>query len=305
MYRIIRLSQRIKAVVTTACIIAPFFHHVHADAFTPLNETQTAQPTITIIIDDIGNNLKYGRRVLNLPQAVTVAFLPFRPHTHSLALIAAQQQRDIMLHMPMENIANKALGDGALTIELNKETFQHTIALAIESVPGARGINNHMGSLLTTRDIQMQWLMEQVDHYNLYFVDSKTTAQTVAWKVAEQRATPFLRRNVFLDHIQTTQFIAQQFEQLKADAKKYGHAVAIGHPYPETLDFLDQHLASLTEEGFTLVSAYDAVQTKYRFTVPHPLPRDIPMLAGENKEIRLVQLIPTGLRKSTINPADF
>ena len=112
-----------------------------------------------------------------------------------------------------------------------------------------------MGSLLTTLEPQMHWVMDEVKQRGLFFVDSRTTSDSVAWKVAQQRGIPSLRRDVFLDHERTTEFVHQQFMLTIEIAKRYGSAIAIGHPYPLTVEYLKLALPLLDEQGIRLVTA--------------------------------------------------
>jgi len=212
------------------------------------------QASITIIIDDIGNNLHHGRRAIDLPGAVTYSFLPFTPFSKQLAKQAHQQDKEIMLHLPMDNNHGRPLGPGGLTFKQSRLQYEQQLDNAIAAIPYVSGINNHTGSRLTANTERMQWLMQRLQHYPLYFVDSRTSANSVAAITSLKLNIPTLERNVFLDHEQSTEFIDRQFKRLVKDALKKGHAVAIGHPYPSTLSYLEKVLPQLETLGIQLVS---------------------------------------------------
>jgi polysaccharide deacetylase 2 family uncharacterized protein YibQ len=200
----------------------------------------------------MGNNLELGRRAIALPGAISYAFLPHRPYSQSLANTAHQQQKEILLHIPMSNISSRPTGLGALTPIMNKQQFLHTIDANLASIPHVRGVNNHMGSLLTQLKQPMDWLMEELKHQQLYFVDSRTSPLTVAETTAKKHDIPTLRRDIFLDNVRDTESISREFNRLIDRAKQQGYAVAIGHPYPETLSFLEQVLPTLAAQGIVL-----------------------------------------------------
>lgn len=215
---------------------------------------QQVPPTIAIIIDDMGHNLEEGRRLIELEQPITLAFLPYRRHTTELANQAHRKQKEIMLHAPMANTRNIGLGPGGLNPGMDKESMATTLRRALQSIPHVRGVNNHMGSLLTQQLEAMDWVMSELDHYPVYFVDSRTIASSVAGEVAEAYRIPTLSRDVFLDHEQTEEYVDKQFRLLIKRAKENGSAVGIGHPHKVTVDYLEKHLPELDEQGIAIAT---------------------------------------------------
>lgn len=225
-------------------------------------------PMVSIIMDDLGYNLQAGERVLELQQPVTLSILPGRPHSKQLAQLAATQGREVMVHLPMQPVAHMALGTGGLTAKMKREEFMRSVEQSIESVPYARGLNNHMGSLLTTDTSHMNWLMEAIKSQrdNFFFVDSKTSEKSIAWKIAQDHSIPNLSRDVFLDSQRSETRIREQLRALVRIAKRKGYAVAIAHPYEETLNVLAEELPQLSRSGIRFVSINTLVNA--RQTVP-------------------------------------
>jgi len=214
-------------------------------------------PQLVIILDDIGNNLSAGMRAVQLPGAVTLAVLPFTPHGQRLAEEGHQTGKEIMLHAPMSNIAGMDLGPDGLTLDLDETTLTERFRKAIADIPHIRGVNNHTGSELTAAPEPMQWVMTELKAQQLYFVDSMTTSKSVAGQTAEANDIPTLRRHVFLDNIAESDAITTEFNRAVEIARKKGFAVAIGHPYQATLDFLEQALPTLVDQGIQLVYVSD------------------------------------------------
>ncbi len=211
-------------------------------------------PTIAIIIDDMGYNLEEGERLARIEQPLTLAFLPYRRHTVSLAKLAHRQQKEIMLHAPMANTRDFALGPGGLTSDMDENNITLTLRRALQSIPYVQGVNNHMGSLLTQKLQPMDWVMRELRQYPLYFVDSRTIASSVAGEVAEAYQIPSLTRDVFLDHEQTEEFVDRQFKLLIKRAKENGSAIGIGHPHKVTVDYLEKHLPELDAQGVAIAT---------------------------------------------------
>jgi uncharacterized protein len=211
---------------------------------------------LAVVIDDVGYNKARGLRAINLPGAVTIAVLPFAPHTQALIHHAAKAGREIIVHQPMEPSASAHARSehGTLTLAMNHEKFDALVKAALDAVPMRVGLSNHTGSLLTQHHGPMRRLMSQLNQRGLYFLDSRTTPQTVALDVAHQQGVPALKRDVFLDHNPRPQAIHLAFERAISLARKQGHAVLIGQPYPQSLAYLENRLAQLPR-GINLVPA--------------------------------------------------
>lgn len=221
-----------------------------------------SRPRLVIILDDIGNNAESGNRAIALPGAITYAVLPYTPHGKMLAEQAFKANKEIMLHAPMSNISGMALGPGVLTMDMNEEDFIQALRNAIADIPHITGINNLTGSELTAALLPMQWVMLELKNQGLFFVDSMTTSDSVAEATAIAHHLPVLRRHVFLDNTRTEEAIHSEFQRALNTARQQGYAVAIGHPYPETLSYLEQALPTLQAQGVQLVSVSELIKMK-------------------------------------------
>jgi hypothetical protein len=227
-----------------------------ASGLSHAGETAVKVPMISIIIDDMGYRLVDGLQALSLPGPVTYSFLPHTPNIDRLTDIANQQGSEILVHLPMEaEHHNQLLGPGALRSSMSYDDFLKTFHDSVLSIPHAIGINNHMGSQLTTQNKHMQWLMQAVKKDGkMFFVDSRTTAKTIAGKVAHENGVATATRDVFLDHDPREALVRQQLEQLIRKARHDGTAIAIGHPLPDTLRVLHEILPELEKKhGVKLV----------------------------------------------------
>jgi polysaccharide deacetylase 2 family uncharacterized protein YibQ len=143
---------------------------------------------------------------------------------------------------------------GTLTLEMTEQQFMEATVREIAAVPYVTGLNNHKGSLLTRHPGTMAWLMRAINkHGNLFFVDSRTTKETVARQLAVEYGVPNSSRNVFLDNNPNPEAVRAQFRKLVAIAKRDGTALGIGHPLPGTLNVLEEELENLHRQGVQLL----------------------------------------------------
>ncbi|MDA9680134.1 divergent polysaccharide deacetylase family protein [Gammaproteobacteria bacterium] len=209
---------------------------------------------IAIIIDDIGHNRHAGERAIDIQAHLTFAVIPETQHAFRLASYAHDAGREVMIHLPMENTMNHPLGRLALRSGLSEQSVAKVLDQAVKLVPFASGINNHMGSALTQEPQAMLWLMRAAKHHKLFFVDSRTTHKSVASYIALQENIRTASRDVFLDNDKSLYSIDKEFRRLLALAKQRKTAIAIGHPYPSTLQYLEHAIPMLKREGVRLIS---------------------------------------------------
>lgn len=204
-------------------------------------------PRIAIIIDDLGYQYRAGQRAINLPGPISYAILPGTPSGRALALEAHDKGKEVLLHLPLESVGHDGPNDpGGITLDMSRHAFNEAFALALDSVPYAIGVSSHRGSLLTRHPGHMQWLMQEIrNREGLFFVDSYTTPDSVALQVAAESGVAATRRHVFLDNDRSLAALSREFDRLTRIAKQHGVAIAIGHPYPETLSFLEHKLLEL------------------------------------------------------------
>lgn len=227
-----------------------------------------ADARLAIIIDDIGYNQSQSERAARLDGAFTLSILPFTPHGLSSAKLAHDHGKELMLHLPMSAINNLPLGKGGLVSGMEKAVFLKAFQQDIDNIPHIQGVNNHMGSRLTQEAEPMQWLMEALRPRGLYFVDSRTSAQTKAFDIAISHQIPSLKRDVFLDDINETAAIEFQLNRALQFARQRGSAVAIGHPYPATLGVLERLQGFLDKQQVKLVYASQLLTSVQTITTP-------------------------------------
>ncbi|MGG4609112.1 divergent polysaccharide deacetylase family protein [Providencia sp. Me31A] len=203
---------------------------------------------LAIVIDDFGYRSKEDNQILALPAAVSIAILPNSPHGREVAEKAHQQGRDILIHMPMKPLSKQPLEKDTLAPSMSAEEIDRIIKNAINRVPYAKGMNNHMGSEMTSSLSGMQNVMRSLSQSNLFFLDSVTIGNTQAGNAANEYGVATLRRNIFIDNHQSEEETRTQLNKAVAYARKHGSAVAIGHPHPSTVRALQRYLPQLPSD---------------------------------------------------------
>ena len=204
---------------------------------------------LAIVLDDAGESIDVVREVERLPAAVAVAVLPNAARSAEVARSLGAQGRELLLHMPMEPLGNHGPGpgEGAVEVGLSDREIGARVERALDVVRGAAGVNNHMGSRATADRASMRPVMEVLKARGLFFLDSRTTPESVAEAVARETGLPALHRDVFLDVVSEPDAIRHALSQAVARAQAQGFAVAIGHVHLPTIDTLASELPRLAD----------------------------------------------------------
>ncbi len=228
----------------------------------PSTETEPATgPRLAIILDDLGQDLGAAQAIFTLPYPLTISVLPNNPHSVEIAQEARRRGYEVMLHLPMESLSQRRAESAELRPGMSKQQVNTLVSGFIDAVPGVAGVNNHQGSESTANVALMNELMPVLREHKLFYIDSRTTAATVAFNAARRAGVPTAYRNVpFLDDVEDISAISNQLRLALREAHEKNEAVAIGHPHPATLKALQQILPEAKSQGIRLVFASDLVR---------------------------------------------
>ncbi len=203
---------------------------------------------LALIIDDAGYSLEDLQPFLDFPGPLAIAVLPHLPYSTEAARRITAAGKELLLHMPMQPLNGENPGPGAIRVNQSDAEIEELLASAFISVPGAHGLNNHMGSRATADLRVMSTLMRSLKREGKYFVDSRTTPQSTAASAAAEWGVPFLQRDVFLDNERDAQDIEASISLGAEDARARGKAILIGHVHsPQILAIVRRQMESQPE----------------------------------------------------------
>lgn len=218
-------------------------------------ETTEKRDRVAIVIDDVGLSIPFVREIAQVKAPLTVSFLPYGASGKEQVITLKDAGFEVLVHVPMMPHVPAALAPVTLSPEMDKEETQSELNKMLDRFEGTGivGVNNHMGSLLTERAKNMGYIMEVLKKRGMFFLDSKTTGKSAAGKVAKEYGVEYISRDVFLDNKNDYNYIMGQFKQTEKKAHKNGYAVAIGHPYSQTLKALKDWLKEADKNGIEIV----------------------------------------------------
>jgi polysaccharide deacetylase 2 family uncharacterized protein YibQ len=221
----------------------------------PVSPKTGLPPRIAIVIDDLGGEDQIAQELLQWSLPITFSILPFTPHAKRLASEAHQRGKEIILHIPMEphGYPKTRPGKGVLLHDMNKEKLRRQLMEDIEAVPYIQGVSNHMGSRLMEDPGMLKIILSELKKQDLFFLDSRTTSQTVGLQTARSLGVKSGERSVFLDHSQGEEAVKQSLEQLTQVALSTGKAIGIGHPHAATIKSLKEMIPKIQEKGIEIV----------------------------------------------------
>ncbi len=215
---------------------------------------------LAIIIDDLGSDRAAAAAVFGLGYPLTISVLPHHEQSADIANEAHRRGFQVMLHLPMQSLANETPEAQELRPGMAVPEVAALVDQFLQNVPYAAGVNNHQGSQATADTALMDELMPVLRDRHLFYVDSRTTAATVAYDTAQDFGVRSAFRNVpFLDDVAEVAAVRRQLELALRGAREKREAVAIGHPHPATLQALREFLPQAQEQGVLLVHASELV----------------------------------------------
>lgn len=255
------MRQRRRTTYRTELLVLATLTIFSVATVVPAAETRATSPAlVTIIIDDLGNSLAHGRRVIALPAPIALAILPHTAYSARLATEAHRARKDVLLHLPMQPLNDAEPGPGLVEVSMPARELAVTLDYDLHTVPHAVGVNNHMGSRMTQDEAAMRRLLEALRaRGNLFFVDSRTGPNSTTARVGRSLGVPILTRDVFLDHEIDPAAIRARLDELVAIARRRGHAIGIGHPHPQTLAALEAWLATTANQNVRVASLSEMV----------------------------------------------
>lgn len=218
-------------------------------------------PKVAIIIDDLGYQEEIAERILNLNFPVAISVLPFLSDSQLVAQMAKEKGMTVLLHLPMEpHNSNVNPGKGAIFSNMNEEEIRNKMLTNLLEFPEADGINNHMGSKVTENKEIMRIVLDEIKERDIFFIDSMTSPDSVGYQLSKEMGIKTAFRSVFLDNEQNIDYIRNQISLLKEFAIRNGSAIAIGHPYCNTIDVLNELDIILEAEGVEIVKLEELLE---------------------------------------------
>ena len=217
---------------------------------------------VAIIIDDLGAGDSVTHDLLEVNRPLTFSFLPHLPHSRQIAKEAFEGGQEVMLHLPMEPYGYPKTnpGPGALFMEMAPHEIRTKVLDDLKAISHVKGVNNHMGSRMTEDEIMMEIFLEEIQKEGLFFIDSRTTQKSVAYRVARRLGMRAAYRQVFLDNVNELGYIKAQLRLLAKAALDQGQAIGIGHPCRNTVRAIREAIVSFESQGIELVHASALVE---------------------------------------------
>jgi len=225
---------------------------------------------VAIVIDDMGNSMEDLEEICGFRQPITISVLPLSPYAEETARVAHENGLEVMLHLPGESLNHQEDNDstaGLIRSDMSQEDIREIVEESIARVPYIQGVNNHMGSKITQEETVMRPILEALKRRDLFFLDSRTTADSIAFDLARKMGLPSAYRNVFLDTPVGVETSKKKLSELLRISRKTGRAIGIGHPFPETLQALREGLPLLAGSGVKIVFVSEIIRLERNKTV--------------------------------------
>ncbi|UCD58860.1 MAG: divergent polysaccharide deacetylase family protein [Candidatus Hydrogenedentota bacterium] len=225
----------------------------------PKDVSKEERPRIALIVDDVGYDIERALELLNLRRPMTISIFPQLKYSRHIAEVAHDMGYEVMMHLPMEPGEKLRRNPGFITSDMREEELYQVLDGDFESIPFIVGVNNHQGSKMTRDAGAMARVMQYLAKKQVFFVDSRTTADSIAYEVARTFDLRAAENDVFLDNEKDVEYIKERMELLMQKAEQKGKAIGVCHVHPATIEALLQMFPLIDEKGIELVYASELV----------------------------------------------
>jgi hypothetical protein len=215
---------------------------------------------IALVVDDVGYDLQKAMQLLELRRPMTISIFPQLKYSRHIAELAHDMGYEVMMHLPMDSGKRLRRNPGFISSEMSNSELAWVLERDFNSIPHVIGVNNHQGSLMTRDPESMSRVMNNLSQRNVFFIDSRTTSESVAYDVAKQYGIKSAQNNLFLDNEKDVEYIKGQMKQLMEEARQEGAAIGICHVHPTTIEALRQMLPVMEQDGIDFVFASEMVE---------------------------------------------
>lgn len=231
----------------------------------PTVRVKPAKAIIAVVIDDCGYSLSDSDFLKDVKESFTLAILPNLPYTKTIAEMAHANNKEVILHLPLEPHSSETeyektpLEKDTILTEMAEKDVRAILSRDLESVSYAEGISNHMGSKATEDIALMTKIFQELKRRDIYFLDSLVSPNSICFDLAHKMNVKFAKRNVFLDNKDNPEYIIAQISKLANKARVFGYAIGIGHYRKNTLAILKKFLPKLEASGYRLVTVSELI----------------------------------------------
>ncbi len=222
-----------------------------------------APARVAIILDDAGGNIPDYNAICSIKEPLTISVLPDMPGSERTAKAMSDAGLEVMLHLPMESVngSYRRSGGGMVNTSTSDQEIKKIMLEDLSSVKWVAGVNNHMGSKATSDERVMKDVLSVLKGTGLYFIDSRTSEKSVAYRTAREMHVHTAENNVFLDGETEPAYVAESLKRLVMMARKKGSAVGIGHATrPSTIRMLKELMPEYEKQGIEFVYASELVK---------------------------------------------
>lgn len=210
---------------------------------------------IAVIVDDVGYDIKNAIRLLELRRPMTISIFPQLKYSRHIAELAHDMGFEVMMHLPMDSGKRLRRNPGFVAAHMNESEIAWVLDKDFNSIPYIIGVNNHQGSLMTTDPEAMRHVVKYLAKKNVFFIDSRTTSESVAYDVAKEYGLRAAENDLFLDNDKDVDYIKGQIRMLMDEARQKGKAIGICHIHPATIQAFEEMFPVIESNDIELVFA--------------------------------------------------
>lgn len=215
------------------------------------------RPQIAVVIGGLGLGKGVTNQAIQLPGSVTLAFAPYATELEIWIDRARAAGHEILLELPMEpdSFPRDDPGPRALLTSLRPADNVERLDWLLSRFVGYVGVIGPANSKFTRSREHLAPLLETVAARGLLYLDNDLPGgqpNPLPSELAGGMNLLFLDSDFEIDSQASRLVIQRRLDEIEAAARAAGTVVAVGRPYPVTMEMLAEWLPGLNAKGIAI-----------------------------------------------------
>jgi polysaccharide deacetylase 2 family uncharacterized protein YibQ len=222
----------------------------------------TGTARMALIVENLEDtSYQIAVSLLSFSEPLSVSIIPGSKKAALIAQLADQHRKEVIIRLPLESQGSMpaSVAQSAIMVHFSKDAINAMAESAVHDIPNFTGFTNALGSRACEDSRVMNIILANIRKQHGYFIETRTTKNSVAASVATALDCPFTEVNARIEK-RTAPDIAAELRRLGAGAQVNGTMAASVTASKQLADALTEARAWFRQNGIKLVFVSEIVK---------------------------------------------